>query len=180
MPAISDAFNNDETRLGRFLTTTAHLALWGIAIIATMRVLGYLGVDNWLIAASDFIAFIPILFAIFHTTVTRLCVRCMQEVPADASARAQRQRWLLWVTHSLESPRKLAVWMGVVITSGVLIAAFDLPRVADAPTDAYWLTYMYSMWLHHKLRPWCPYCRRWDDDGDIHEPSPDPVVKATR
>lgn len=180
MPAISDAFNNDETRLGRFLTTAAHWSLWGIAIIATVRILGYLGVHHWLISASDLIALVPILFAMFHTTYTRLCVRCMEEVPADASVRAQRQRWLLWVTHSLESPRKVAVWIGVVMTISVLTATFHLPRIVDAPIDAYWLAYLYSMWLHHKLRPWCPYCRRWDDGGFIHEPSPDPVVKATR
>jgi hypothetical protein len=34
--------------------------------------------------------------------------------------------------------------------------------------------------MHRRLRPWCPWCRPWDEGGDPElspEPDPDPAVK---
>ncbi|WP_280413170.1 hypothetical protein [Nocardia asiatica] len=180
MPAISDAFNNDDTRLGRFLTAAAHLSLWALAVMVTVRVFGYLGVHHWLIDIGDLTATASILIALMHTTITRLCVRCMEEVPGDAAARAQRQSWLLRIAHSLDSFTRVMVWVALLVATATLATLLDLPRVVHAPLDAFFALYLYSTWLHHKLRPWCPYCRRWDDGDGIHEPSPDPVEKATR
>lgn len=113
----------------------------------------------------------------FHRRSRGLCVRCMTEVPLDAPAEAQRRKSLLWLVHALGS-RKGAIWLFVLL--GVALA---LPAVVRAPLAlsfsmlpfcVFSLVVVYGESLHHRLQPWCPYCRRWEDGGE-HEPSPDPV-----
>jgi len=34
--------------------------------------------------------------------------------------------------------------------------------------------------LHHRLQPWCLYCKGWDEGGDHeHTPTPDPTGVKT-
>ncbi|WP_109529916.1 MULTISPECIES: hypothetical protein [Nocardia] len=180
MPAVNDAFNNDDSVLGRFLTTAAHLMLYAIAVIAVARLPYYLGIDHWAVGFGEFVATLLVLVGVMHNVHRRLCVRCMQEVPTDPSGRVQRQHRVLWFNHELATTRGILVYIGLVVGGGLSIRVFGLPRAAHLPIDAAFVTSLYSMWLHHRLRPWCPYCRPWDDDDAIEEPSPDPVVKATR
>jgi hypothetical protein len=180
MPAIYGAFNNDDSPIGRALTTAAHLMLWGIALHAALRIPYYLGYGHWAFAAAGIIGFVPILCGILHHHLTRLCVRCMAEVPPNASSRAEREKRVLWLNHLLWTVTGTLAYCGLIIGTDVLVDRYELPRWAELPADLVVITYMYSVWLHHKLRPWCPYCRNWGDDGGILEPSPDPVIKATR
>ncbi|MFE9785636.1 hypothetical protein ACFYO7_09670 [Nocardia salmonicida] len=180
MAFVDNAFNNDESRIGRFLNSAAHLMLPGIVAIAVGKSLSYFGVRHMLvdllIIAGSFVLFCGLV----HNDATRLCVRCMSEVPADASHQAERQQRLLWLRHAPSSPPRLVAFVALLVVPAVLIHVLELPRVFALPVDAFWCVFMYKVWLHHRLRPWCPFCRDWDEDGGIHEPSPDPVVKATR
>lgn len=180
MPDIIDAFNDDHTRRGRFLNRAAHYFLWAVALNIVLSLLDYLGIHNWLTTIADNVVTLTVIIAIMHSYYTRLCVRCMDEVPADAALLAQRRRPLLKYLHTLRTPRGVVISIATIIAIGVVIKVFDLPRVVNLPIDAALTAYLYSVWLHHKVRPWCPYCRDWGEDGDIREPSPDPVVKATR
>jgi hypothetical protein len=123
-------------------------------------------------------ATVILMIGMFHNDFTRLCVRCMQEVPADAPVRAQRQSWLLWLQHFLNRLPLQLGFLAVMVAMSMACKHFGWPRVATLPVDLVWFAWMYGTWLHHRLQPWCPYCRDWGDGG-IHEPSPDPVQKAT-
>lgn len=180
LAAIDNAFNNDDSLVGKLLNRAAHLMPYAIGAVAVARVLHYIGVDNWLISAAEYFASLCVIIGILHHIFTRLCIRCMEEVPADASRQAQRHRWGLWVNHLLDSMRGIVVYIVAVIGFSALLTVMDWPPVASLPMDAFYLTFMYSVWVHHRLRPWCPYCRRWDDGGGISEPSPDPMIKATK
>ncbi|WP_159848525.1 hypothetical protein [Nocardia sp. CY41] len=177
--SIDNAFNDDDSVTGRILTTSAHLMLYGIAITIATRTCYYLGIEHWTIRVVGFLASLLYLAGVLHNSLTRLCVRCMSEVPADAGARAQCEKPVLWLNHRLSG--RMGILILVAIGIEVLVRGFGLPgQVVSLPFDLLAVLYMYSVWLHHRLRPWCPYCRRWDDGGGITEPSPVPVVEATR
>ncbi|WP_280422762.1 hypothetical protein [Nocardia carnea] len=176
MTALDGAFNNDG-RFQQFFTSAAHLMLPAIALQAASRIPYYLGVDHLLISVAGLVANVLVVVGLLHNEVARLCVRCMQEVPADAGTRAQRQQWVLWTHHFVKSGRGLAL-LGSALVAYWVFAYSDLPRISQAPSDLVFTLLFYSIWLHHRLRPWCPYCRDWGSDG-MKEPSPDPVVKAT-
>jgi hypothetical protein len=182
MSTVYDAFNNDERWFGRFFTAAAHWMLYGVALVAACRIPYYLGVDSRPVRLASDVAFVVVVIGMLHNNFTRLCVRCMQEVPADAGPRAQRRWPILRLFH--EGGRAYGLVGIIVLVAGlagtrVLMERFGFPRAIRLPIDILWIAYLYSMWLHHRLRPWCPYCPDWGDDGGIREPSPDPVTKAT-
>jgi hypothetical protein len=113
---------------------------------------------------------------------TSLCVQCMAEVPDDAPVRAVRQRWLLWVLHRFTSRRGIAMlllvisiecWVGTALYGDASMRAGTAGNWVFMPSDLWLDVGIYSFWLHHKLLPWCPYCKRWGDGG-VHEQVPDP------
>lgn len=180
LPVIDNAFNNDDSLVGKALNRAAHLMPYAIGAVAVACIFRYVGVDHWLISATEHFALACVVIGMLHHIFTRLCIRCMEEVPADASHQAQRQSRVLWLNHLIDSMRGIVVYLVAVIGYSVLLGAMELPPVASLPLDAFYVAFMYSIWLHHRLRPWCPYCRRWDDGGGIVEPSPDPMIKATK
>lgn len=178
MSVIDDAFNGDETRTQRVLNVVTHWMLWAIAVQAVLRVPWYFGHNSWALDLGGWLCTVLIILSQVHNLFARLCVKCMEAVPADAGQRAQRQQSVLWLSHSLTSLRGFGLYAIACVGVSMLVAS-GFPRLITVPLDLFTTTFLYSLWLHHKLRPWCPYCRRWDDGGE-HEPSPDPVAKATR
>ncbi|UGT55932.1 hypothetical protein [Nocardia asteroides] len=177
MAIINNAFNNDESRFSRLLNTIAHLMLYGLAAIAAARIATYFGYTGTVVELTILLGNLVLLIGLMHNDFRRLCVQCMREVPADAGRRAEQRQWLLWMRHAVTTtPRMLAVLL-MLAAPVYLVHVTGLPRVVSLPVDALWAAFMYAVWLHHKLRPWCPYCRDWDQDGE-REPSPDPVTKA--
>ncbi|WP_157163431.1 hypothetical protein [Nocardia aobensis] len=179
MATLDDAFNNDDKFIQRSLTRAAHFMLWAIGIAVLMQIPFYLGYDWWITGLVQSAMWVFVLIGILHNNTTRLCVRCMQEVPDNAGERAEQRKPVLWLNHRMQNLR------GILILSAAAVFSYGRfrlgwPRLLNLSVDALSLCYLYSIWLHHRLRPWCPYCRDWGDDGDIHEPSPDPIEKATR
>ena len=118
---------------------------------------------------------------VVHRRTNRLCKRCVDEVPADAPVRAERRWLILKFAHFTGTVAGLIWTLGVCVPP--LLAMIMLPRT-EVPlllvaTDVWVFAMIYSHWVHDRLRPWCPHCRRWDDDGD-HEPSPDPALYDAR
>lgn len=75
---------------------------------------------------------------------------------------------------------------GVAITVVLVVGPALLAYIAGGaapplaiPGDLSLFAVIYTGWVHHRLRPWCPYCGRWEDDGH-EEPSPDPNVLNTK
>lgn len=177
MAIIDNAFNNDESRFSRLLTTLAHLMLYALAAVAAARVATYFDYTGTLVELTILFGNAVLLIGLMHNDFRRLCVQCMREVPADAGRRAERQQWLLWLRHWVSTTPRVLLVVVMISVPVFLVHSVGLPRVVSLPVDALWAAFMYSVWLHHRLRPWCPYCRDWDQDG-APEPSPDPVTKA--
>ncbi|MFC9432725.1 hypothetical protein [Nocardia sp. NPDC057030] len=178
MSAVYDAFNNDEKLWGRALNASAHFMLWAIAVVALCGIPAYFGIFYGPLQLISNLALVFVVIGAMHNMYTRLCVRCMREVPADASSRAERQWWILLFNHGTSTVRGLLGWFALLGATYWFVHRLDFPPVAQLPADVATFLYLYSCWLHHRLRPWCPYCPDWGGGG-VAEPSPDPVTKAT-
>lgn len=176
MPAIDNAFNDDSRPLSRALTSIAHQLRATLIVIAVLQIPSYFGAGHWLLDTLTTVAMLSTLVATLHEHSTRMCVRCMAEVPADAPIRAQRNLLLLRMFH--RPFLTLLAFIAAITITGYLIDSHGFPPLLAAPADAMWLAIMYSTWFHHRMRPWCPYCKDWGDGG-MREPSPDPTIKAT-
>ncbi|WP_328714244.1 hypothetical protein [Nocardia salmonicida] len=174
---MDNAFNNDESRFSRLLNTLAYLMLYALAAVVAARVATYFDYTGTLVELTIFFGNAVLLIGLMHNDFRRLCVQCMREVPADAGRRAERQQRLLWLRHWVSTTPRVLLVVVMISVPVFLVHAVGLPRVVSLPVDALWATFMYSVWLHHRLRPWCPYCRDWEHGGCL-EPSPDPVTKA--
>ena len=168
---MSQTFDDGDKRI---LTDLAHWMLWLLGAYVLSRVAYWLNHESVLFAFAASIALLAFLVAHFtalvHQQSARLCIRCMREVPANAQEQAQgwRRRVLWWEHRSLK-----------MVLVSLVIVVFLLERLhysipADALFTMITCVNSYGLWLHHRLRPWCPYCRRWDDGGD-HVVVPDPA-----
>lgn len=93
----------------------------------------------------------------------------MWDVPADAPTEAERRLPLLRLAHFGKTVAGTAVFAVVVVGPALLTALFDgagTARLLYIPGDLWITAVIYSEWMHHRLRPWCPFCRPWDDEGD--------------
>jgi Na+/melibiose symporter-like transporter len=101
-----------------------------------------------------------------------LCERCAELTPADASAVAERQRWVLWLHHR-------AMWFGLGMLTGA--AAVDyLTHIGTVIYAVYVFFFIDSLvGQHHRLlEPWCPWCH-WDDGGAEEQVPTPPVPSVT-
>lgn len=180
MSDVIDSFGDpDQSRTSRTITTAAHLmppvAFVVFTIAAVDDVSGGFLPDwmSWTVVA----VWVGIYWvSAFHRTFARICVRCMQEVPADAGQQAERKRWLLWVDHH-PGRMMLAFWavIGAELLTRHVFAIPNGPSWLNLPSLLVLAPGVVAAWTHHRLRPWCPYCKPWDDGGQ-HEsvPAPDP------
>lgn len=180
-----DYFDGSSDRpVARTTTRIAHLLRYILPVALAVRIATYFFYDDrWAqrVDAAFSVAFLVVIVLFFyHQSAPRLCVKCMEEVPPDAAERAERRRFFLWFHHAVETYR----WRSIVIYLGLVAIYFlgdrygsYLVRVlTNIPIDAVFFSLVYSGWVHHRLRPWCPYCRRWDDDGPAERiPDPDPA-----
>lgn len=174
---IDDLGDPDRSPGSRLFTRTAHLLPWAVAAIYPVRVLVDVAPETlpaWLTLASGFVILPVFLFATIHQEFARICVRCMREVPANTGRAVTRLRWMLAVSH-WRPRRYYALWvpMFVIGTVAVTIGGVGWSWVFLGCDTLFCITVM-AGWVHHRLRPWCPFCRRWDDGQGPHELVPDP------
>ncbi len=180
-----DTFNSRLRAVSAALTHVANYALVGAVVVAIATLLGLLpGVLNVLaIVVAGFWGLTNVA-SILHEHDTTLCIPCMEAVPADAPARAQRRKIVLRFHHFRS--RRTVVMVALPLLFGgpaVLILALrvqpsDVALLAYVPAFAWGFASVFAASQHRQLRPWCSYCRGWDKGGD-HEPSPDPVAFDT-
>ncbi len=164
------------------MTTVTHALPWILAAGLVTRVASWFG---WL-ASLDLAIAAAILgcqFAtMYHLRSAHLCMRCMDEVPADAPVQAERRKRVLWFSHQIVTGVGifgLLVPAAAIAFIGNHFGSQTIQHLTRIPADILLFTSLYSTWLHHRLRPWCPYCHDWDEDGDP-ETSPDPSEFKTR
>jgi hypothetical protein len=181
---VDDFGDPDRSPRAGVLARGAHLlphAAIGYLAASVAYWLGYLPLAVWM--PICWAASILIVVSTVHLALGRICLRCMEAVPADAPVRAQRRLWLLWFSHRFTGWRYYVTLLGILAA----VLAFRLGlglqpgthRWTTAPADGFILATFWAGWIHHRYRPWCPYCRRWDDGGD-REPAPDPQITGVR
>lgn len=154
------------------------------AVVTVLPSLLYtsIGVLGPLSTAVAVIWGVTLLAALVHDQSAALCIRCIKEVPADAPVRAQRRMLVLWFHHFTARPVVAVLALSLLFFGpNLLMLALHLHVSAlTAVPGILWGFFCASAaWQHRQLRPWCSYCRGWDDGGD-HEPSPDPVTSGTK
>ena len=159
----------------------AHSLIYVLAASLLFRVGAWFGVFTGVSLAFNATLVICWIVAFIHRRRDHLCARCMQEVPATAPTQAERRRPLLRFSHFATTVGGTAAFAAVVFVPTLLADHFSghVGRSLYIPGDLWITAVIYCEWVHHRLRPWCPYCRPWDDDGD-EEPAPDPTDSGER
>ena len=171
----------DESRMSRTQSAMAHALMYVLAVAIPIRIASWFG----LLTSVNIFASIALLvcwgMALFHRHKDHLCVRCMNEVPLDAPELAQRSRRSLRFFHFATTLLGTLTMVVSISTPAIFDVMTDgtLPRGYFVPGDAWTFLLIYAAWQHHRLRPWCPYCRPWDEGGD-EEPAPDPTLLGTK
>lgn len=189
MTVLDEFGDPDRSTTSRAVTKIAHAfpaVLVGFGVLSVGEWLELIHYERWPLAAQAvyFIAIGGVLLTGFaHQELARLCLRCMEAVPADAPIRAGRYVRLLWLSHRMKGGRYFAVVLPLIVLTSVARAVLDDTPGAltflRAPVDIIVLAVLTGDWIHHRYRPWCPYCRDWGSGGD-REPSPDPVGDGTK
>ncbi|MFH5230566.1 hypothetical protein [Antrihabitans spumae] len=176
MPSIDTAFSGDDSASLRALTKFAHALVFVLAVAVVVRAATWFDRLVWLNTLVTLVLLTFWFIASSHRRRNQMCLQCIEEVPADAPLRAERQKPLLRLVHFANSIPGFAVVTALVLGPSVieLIVGWERSRVRTIPGDLWLFAAIYSEWVHHRLRPWCTYCDRWDEGGDA-EPSPDPI-----
>ncbi|BCI84688.1 hypothetical protein MTY66_63130 (plasmid) [Mycolicibacterium sp. TY66] len=185
---IGAFFGSYDSPAARIRTAVAHRQLLILTVAIALDLVSHVVTLPDLLArvaafATLALMTVAILAMYSHLFDTALCVQCMADVPADAPVRAQRWRRMLWLRHFMSTRLGAAVTLLIAGALGAAQGVSGLQGAARllfaAPADLFLFAVVYAGALHHRLRPWCLYCREWDGDGDP-EPSPDPTVFGTK
>jgi hypothetical protein len=122
------------------------------------------------------------MFALYrHLRYGGLCLRCLRMSPLDPESSVRHWRPFLWMVHWSRG-KFWGIYGICVITAFASDWADGWLKIAlKLPLDIVFYSMTWAIWTHHRLAPWCPYCRGWDEGGDEElVPEPDPTEKATR
>lgn len=184
---LEDDFGDpDRNSRGGWFARIAHVVLPVMLVVMAMRAVNaFTNLPDWLMLANSVAWIVVIVTSTRHIQLARICLRCMEDVPADAPVRAQRRRPQLWFEHESRRVWVASLICGFIISTPVLLHWLlyrDLPDhdVHDnwtiLPGDLVLALWIYGSVLHHRLQPWCPYCRGWDEGGERERtPTPDPT-----
>ncbi|NMO04185.1 hypothetical protein HH308_23490 [Gordonia sp. TBRC 11910] len=152
----------------------AHAVPIALCVAIPFRVAYWFGLLTAVGTAAQVVVFLCWVAYVAHERLAPLCVRCIDAVPADAPTQARRRRRTLRLFHFTVSPPGI-VTFAVLLVGMWTLSAFHPSNWLSAPTDVWMFATVWSGWVHHRLRPWCPYCD-WEDGGYVEE-SPDPIPR---
>lgn len=180
MTIFDDLGDPDRGARATFFTRVAHALPFIAVLLLAYCALRWFNVNlGW-----AGLLFVPLLVAsmlivTFHTQMARLCLKCMQMAKPDDPVRVQRRRTRMWLRFDhLPSRYWWALWLTAVGFLYVMRTINgwvpDTQGWAYVPGDLFIVATYWARWKHHRYRPWCPYCKPWEDDGGPREPSPTP------
>jgi hypothetical protein len=173
-----------EPPMSRTMSLMAHAIPYLLMIALALRVAYFLKLSLIpsifdTVATSVFMAGMVALYQ--HLRFGGLCLRCMRSTPLNPGREVSRNKAFLWQIH-WPTRRFCAVFGACVVillvgehTHGVV---YTLSKI---PMDIQFFSLTWATWIHHRLQPWCPYCRGWDEGGEEElVPDPDPAEKGVR
>ena len=185
--AVDDFGDPDRSPRAGLFVRVAHALPYLIAaflVYSALRWFEIINLPEWAELIIPAPLFLTVIISTMHRELARLCLLCMQQVPADAPTRVKRWLPLLWARHKIGGFRFLIPLAVAIILSSTVATVFQLDSDANswlqAPADVLLAVFLWAEWKHHRYRPWCPYCRRWDDGDGPREPSPDPTTTGTK
>lgn len=186
-PLIDDFGDPDRSPRAGILTRIAHLfpvMIGGYAVVSALTWFSIIDLGSWSYSLASLPFLLAMVISAYHRDLARLCLRCMEAVRADAPVRVRRHIWQLWTAHVTRGMRLI-----VPIVLGWVIVFLTRKLTGLTPEDSPWLwvpgdlmfiAALWAAWIHHRYRPWCPYCKNWGEDGHIHELTPDPDPSMTK
>lgn len=154
--------------------------------MTTTAILNGLASESALTTMVTFVAVIIMVLAkvgdVHHERLWP-CDRCAARFPLNAPALAERRRAILQRYHNKWLAAAVLGPMLMVLFAGPWVLRWTLGAEGVRSYSSLWLIPMwpilaYFAWerhVHRKLQPWCPWCRRRDEDDDpivIPEPTP--------
>lgn len=119
----------------------------------------------------------------------KLCLRCLKAAPMlDPQAAVDRHINALRRIHFARWRTFLLATVLIVayVASSAAVASWPWPAravlvVAGLVGFVGSLYMTYASFIHRRLYPWCPWCKRRGFGGEpLPEPTPDPTIKAIR
>lgn len=165
----------------------AHLLPWALVLYlgySVLRWVGVIDVRGWLGVLVELPLVAVLLASLFHVELARLCLLCAKGMPLNPDKIRRRDLDLLlrW-SHRFTDERfwYLKVFGGLLAVEALIRWATGITypdgRWLDIPADLFFLGSLLAFWRHHRYKPWCPYCKKWDDGGQPeHVPDPDPAA----
>lgn len=166
-----------EAPLSRMWAFVAHAIPWFVTVGVTVRLATMtLHISGWIDALTSIAVVVGFVALFLHLRTGALCLRCVQSAPLDPETEVRQKKMFLWQQH-WSVKRFYAVWFAFLILT---VIANSAPQpwtfLLDLPMNALFFSAMWAIWVHHRLGPWCPYCRGWDDGGPEElVPDPDPA-----
>lgn len=175
---MSTAADGLPSRKQAALLWVAHRQLWFTGLMVAIIVAT--------IVNGDYLPFhlthVGIFFWIFTGTVALFhregphgnnCIECLYRQPDDGGQRAEKRMHLLWFNHKpylrfITSMGLIAIYATISTWSLSLSLAFYA---------AGFTLIDYTDHIHHKLRPWCPWCKHRGHGGNCAcQTTPDPSM----
>lgn len=133
-------------------------------------------------AFSSLALMVGVVALVLHLRNGGLCLRCIRNTPLNPELAVNRNKFFLWVLH-LQGKRFWRIYgvcLLIMLVGNAYASGFIL-TLTNLPLDAVFFSMMWATWQHHRLGPWCPYCRGWDEGGEEEVvPDPDPAEKGVR
>lgn len=177
----------DDSPYGRFRNWLGHYAVpAGIAILVLDAVNRLTPSTWWNLVATGGLVFLLLTWfsgTTRHDTV--MCLQCATEI--DDGDIERRRGALAWYHHLAYSPKNMLLYLVVPVLAiswlpvvGLIFDASDsiqwLLRIASFFGGVPYVIFAYYVRTHHRMRPWCPFCRDWEDGGATEQvPDPDPT-----
>lgn len=177
-----------EPPLAKTVTWLAHALPWLLVVSLAARVaylLQLLPIAP--AAAADIIGSFTLLAGFIaltkHLSTGRLCLRCIRSAPLNPEWDVKRNKTFLWEIH-IDRAKFFGVYAATWVLGGLISPIWlhgFIATLCRLPLDVMFFSLIWSLYIHHRLGPWCPYCRGWDEGGDPElVPDPDPAEKGTR
>jgi hypothetical protein len=161
-----------------YTNTLAHISMYIYPAIVILNSIPGLIFDFWPAVLARLVLLtlmiLTLLSVIVHQDV--LCPICMSKIKIDSKDYLwckifHNDRRIIWISLCLVATAQLVLW--------ITLKSYHLSNIIIAiPLSALCAFLLISYSKHKILRPWCPFCKKWDEDGN-HEPVPEiPQVRG--